>query len=61
MHLFTETHDVTITVDPVYTIDSADIFDIAFDMVDKKIGVQKIEVIGIRMDRPINHLENKDR
>ncbi len=42
-------------------VNIGDIFDIALDMVDKKIGVQKIEVIGIRMDRPINHLENKDR
>jgi hypothetical protein len=36
-------------------------FDIAFDIVDKRLGTQKVEVIGIRMDRPINHLENKDR
>ncbi len=36
-------------------------FDIAFDIVDKRLGTQKVKVIGIRMDRPINHLENKDR
>ena len=42
-------------------VNIGDIFDIDLSIIDKQIGVQKIEVIGIRMDRPINHLENKDR
>ena len=36
-----------------------DVFDISFDIVDNRIGIQKIEVIGIRKDRPLNHLENR--
>ena len=36
-----------------------DVFDISFDIVDKRIGIQKVEVIGIRKDKPLNHLENK--
>ena len=42
-------------------IDIGDILEIDFNIVDKNIGVQKVEVIGTRMDRPLNHLENKDR
>ncbi len=35
------------------------VFDISFETVDRRIGIQKVEVIGIRKDRPLNHLENR--
>ena len=41
------------------SVNVGDIFDISFDIVDNCIGIQKVEVIGIRKDRPLNHLENR--
>lgn len=40
-------------------VNAGDVFDIDFGIVDKLIGIQKVEVIGIRKDEPINHLEKK--
>ena len=40
-------------------VNAGDVFDIDFGVVDKQIGVQKVEVLAIRQDNPINHLENK--
>lgn len=39
-------------------VNVGDVFDVVFSIVDKLIGIQKVEVIGIRKDEPINHLEN---
>jgi len=41
------------------SVNVGDVFDISFDIVDNRIGIQKVEVIGIRKDRPLNHLENR--
>jgi hypothetical protein len=40
-------------------VNVGDVLDIDFGIVDKQIGVQRVEVTGIRKDKPINHLENK--
>ena len=40
-------------------VNEGDVFDLDFAIVDKNIGIQKIEITGIRKDRPLNHLENK--
>ncbi|WP_034447956.1 hypothetical protein [Butyrivibrio sp. AE2032] len=41
------------------SLNAGDVFDIDFSIADKRIGIQKVEVIGIRKDRPLNHLENR--
>lgn len=41
------------------SVNVGDVFDISFDIVDNRIGIQKVEVIGMRKDRPLNHLENR--
>ena len=40
-------------------VNVGDIFTVDFSIVDKLIGVQMVEVVGIRRDTPINHLEKK--
>ena len=40
-------------------VDVGDVFDLDFSIVDKLIGIQKVEVIGLRRDKAVNHLENK--
>ena len=41
------------------SLNAGDVFDIDFSIADKRIGIQKVEVIGIRKDKPLNHLENR--
>jgi hypothetical protein len=41
------------------SVNVGDVFDIDFGIVDKQIGIQKVEVIGIRKDKPLNHIENR--
>ena len=38
-------------------VNVGDVFDIDFGLIDKVIGIQKVKVIGMRKDKPINHLE----
>ncbi len=35
-------------------------FDIDFSIADKRVGIREVEIIGIRSDNPINHLQNKN-
>ncbi len=65
IHDFTEvdSFDLDIIFDDDFrkttSVNVGDVFDISFDIVDNRIGIQKVEVIGIRKDRPLNHLENR--
>ncbi len=64
-------HDLTVTdlfdLDVIFDgdfrstteVNVGDVLDIDFGIVDKQIGVQRVEVTGIRKDKPINNLENK--
>lgn len=62
---FTETDhfDLDIIFDDDFrkttSVNVGDVIDIDFGIVDKHIGIQKVEVIGIRKDLPLNHLENR--
>ena len=59
----TDQFDLDIIFDDDYrnttSVNAGDVIDIDFGIVDKRIGVQKVEVIGIRKDKPLNHLENR--
>ena len=59
----TDCFDVDVIFDDEFrkttVVNVGDVLDIDFGIVDKQIGIQKVEVIGIRKDKPLNHLESE--
>ena len=41
-------------------VNVGDIFNIDFGIANKMAGIREVEVLGIRKDKPINHLQNKE-
>lgn len=41
-------------------VNVGDIFNVDFSIADKKAGLREAQVLNIRKDKPINHLQNKE-
>ena len=59
----TDTFDLDIIFDDKFrettVVNIGDRFSIDFGIADKSAGIREVEVLGIRKDKPINHLQNK--